>query len=63
METQASEPSAQGESQEAGLLDGVTIADEQGQQVDTTKTQIEHLAPKEDDDEPLERPDWWPENF
>ena len=63
METQASEPSAQGESQEAGLLDGATIADEQGQQVDTSKAQIEHLAPQENDDEPLERPDWWPENF
>lgn len=63
METQASEPSAQGESQEAGLLDGVSVADEQGQQAEPSSTQIEHLAPKEDDDEPLERPDWWPENF
>jgi hypothetical protein len=62
METQAQEPSAQGESQEAGLLDGATIAEE-GQQVDTTKTEMSHLQPQENDDEPLERPDWWPENF
>jgi len=63
METQANEPSAPADSgQEAGLLDGATIANEQGQQEPTT-TSIEHLQPKEDDDEPLERPDWWPENF
>lgn len=62
MEAQAQEPSAQGESQEAGLLDGATIAEE-GQQEDRTSTQIEHLEAKENDDEPLERPDWWPENF
>lgn len=62
METQAQEPSAQGESQEAGLLDSATIVEE-SQQVDTSKTDISHLQPKEDDDEPLERPDWWPENF
>jgi hypothetical protein len=61
METQAQEPSS-GESQEAGLLDGATIAEE-GQQVDTTKTEMSHLQPQENDDEPLERPDWWPENF
>jgi hypothetical protein len=61
METQAQEPSS-GESQEAGLLDGATIAEE-GQQVDTSKTQIAHLQPSDDDDTPLERPDWWPENF
>lgn len=65
METQATEPSAQDESQEAGLLDGVSVADEQGQQVDTTKTEISHLEKPEGegDDEPLERPEWWPENF
>ena len=62
MDTQAQEPGAQGESEEAGLLDGATIAEE-GQREDTTSSQMEHLAPKEDDDEPLERPDWWPENF
>jgi len=62
METTAQEPSAQGESQETGLLDGATIAEE-GQQVVEPKSEMSHLAPKENDDEPLERPDWWPENF
>ena len=66
METGAIQPSEGGESQtqEAGLLDSavVTTEENQGQQ-DLTKTAIEHLAPKENDDEPLERPDWWPENF
>lgn len=64
METQATEPSAQGESQEAGLLDSAVVTeDSQGQQVDTTKTAISHVEPTEEDDGPLERPDWWPENF
>jgi hypothetical protein len=62
METQAQEPSAQGESQEAGLLDGASIAEE-GQQVDPSSTAVNHLTKPENDDEPLERPDWWPENF
>lgn len=62
METQAQEPSAQGESQEAGLLDGATIAEE-GHQVDPVSSAVSHLAKEENDDEPLERPDWWPENF
>ena len=62
METQAQEPSAQGESQEAGLLDGASIAEE-GQQVDPVSTAVNHIAKEENDDEPLERPDWWPENF
>jgi hypothetical protein len=63
METQGNEPSAQGESQEAGLLDSAVVADDsQGQQVDPSTTKIDHLT-KQDDDEPLERPDWWPENF
>lgn len=64
METQATEPSAQTDEsgQETGLLDGVKIADEQGQQVDTASTTIDHQE-KPEDDTPLERPDWWPENF
>jgi hypothetical protein len=62
METQAQEPSAQGESQEAGLLDGATIAEE-GQQETVAKQEMSHLQPQEEDDGPLERPDWWPENF
>jgi hypothetical protein len=49
--------------QESGLLDSASIEDTQGtQEANPQATEISHLAPSEDD-EPLERPDWWPENF
>jgi hypothetical protein len=49
--------------QESGLLDSATIEDTQGtQEANPQATEISHIAPSEDD-EPLERPDWWPENF
>lgn len=66
METAATEPSAQTDSgQEAGLLDSAQVDDSQGQQVEPSSTEISHLSKPEgaDEDEPLERPDWWPENF
>lgn len=66
METVANEPSAQTEQngQEAGLLDSAKIVDDsEGQQADLTKTAIDHLPKPENDDDPLERPEWWPENF
>ena len=66
METAATEPSAQADSgQEAGLLDSAVVEDSQGQQVEPSSTEIAHLSKPEgsDEDEPLERPDWWPENF
>lgn len=63
METQETQPGGNGEGQEAGLLDSAVVTDNQeSQNQDTTKTSIQHLEPKEDDG-PLERPDWWPENF
>jgi hypothetical protein len=49
--------------QESGLLDSASLEDSQGtQQADPAKTEISHLAPSEDDEQ-LERPEWWPENF
>lgn len=60
METTDNQEVASGD---AGLLDGVSINEESQEVQDTTKSEISHLAPTEDDDEPLERPDWWPENF
>jgi hypothetical protein len=55
--TEASSP------QESGLLDSISVEDSEGtQQADPSKTEISHIA-KSEDDEPLERPDWWPENF
>lgn len=59
METTDNQEVASGD---AGLLDGASITEE-SQVVDTTQTEIDHKAAPPDDDEPLERPDWWPENF
>lgn len=63
METQESQPSNESVSQEAGLLDSAAVStpEDQGQQEPKT---IEHRAQDATaDDEPLERPDFWPENF
>jgi hypothetical protein len=57
METQENQPSS-----DAGLLDSATITDENEGQQNPVATEIEHKVAPEDD-EPLERPDWWPENF
>lgn len=48
-----------------GLLDGVQAQDgSQDSQVDTNKSDIEHRATDSiPDDEPLDRPDYFPENF
>jgi hypothetical protein len=49
-----------GEQPTEGLLDNVSI--ENNEAVDTQAAEISHLQQPEDDG-PLERPDWWPENF
>lgn len=49
-----------GEQPVEGLLDNVSI--ENNEAVDTNAAEISHLEQPEDDS-PLERPDWWPENF
>lgn len=49
-----------GEQPAEGLLDSISL--ESNQPVDTNKSEISHLQAPEDDS-PLERPDWWPENF
>jgi len=57
-ENQAVEPS-----ESTGLLDSVT-AEEESQTPEPSEVTIEHRATDSiPDDEPLERPDWWPENF
>jgi hypothetical protein len=69
MET-AIEPSTTEETQEeTGLLDNATPEEEVSN--DETETEIDHRDPEEvkasgeedDDDAPLERPEYWPENF
>jgi hypothetical protein len=50
-------------SSDAGLLDSVSIADENEVQQNPVATEIAHKVAPEEDDGPLERPDWWPENF
>ena len=67
------EPSVEQES--TGLLDGATPEVEEANAENPQEVEIDHRDPEElkakeefatdseDDDEPLERPDWWPENF
>lgn len=59
---QENQPAESGASQESGLLDSVSLDDGQNQNQDAAATEVPHLEAQEDD-EPLERPDWWPENF
>jgi hypothetical protein len=50
-------------SQPAGLLDGVE-ATEESQQEPSEASAVDHRADDSiPEDEPLDRPDWWPENF
>ncbi|NDB57817.1 hypothetical protein EB001_05170 [bacterium] len=59
------EPSGnENDSQEAGLLDSAAIETE-AKEANPNATEVSHLAKDDasEDDEPLERPDWWPENF
>jgi hypothetical protein len=51
-----------GEQPVEGLLDNVSIDQNNDEQL-SEKSEISHLAPTDEDDGPLERPDWWPENF
>jgi hypothetical protein len=55
------EPSGSDVQEPTGLLDNASPETEI-QATDPSKTEISHLDPQEDDS-PLERPDWWPENF
>jgi hypothetical protein len=56
-EQQAVEPS-----ESTGLLDNITP--EEAQDSTPTEAAVDHRASDSiPDDEPLERPDWWPENF
>ena len=63
MTDENNQPQDSGASAGEGLLDNVSIDNPQeGSELNPQKAQISHLAPA-DDDSPLERPDWWPENF
>ena len=68
MSEETIEPSVQEETtpEETGLLDSATVENEEASSSDPQKVEIDHRDPAElaaQDDEPLERPDWWPENF
>lgn len=61
-EVQPSEGEAQ--SQSAGLLDSVDATDESQQDSKQEEKSVEHRASDSiPEDEPVERPEWWPENF
>ena len=52
------------ESQQSGLLDSVSATDESQQETKPEETAVEHRADESiPEDEPMERPEWWPENF
>lgn len=58
-EQQAVEPS-----ESAGLLDGVQATDESQQESPQAQTTVDHRAADSiPEDEPVDRPEWWPENF
>lgn len=61
MTEENSQPQESSSSAGEGLLDNVSL-DTGNEAVDSTHTEISHLD-KPEDDSPLERPDWWPENF
>jgi hypothetical protein len=65
METQGNEPSnTEPSGGEVGLLDSATVTDDSAAQPDTQNVVIAHKAEEPStDEEPLERPDFWPENF
>jgi len=68
METNENQPSSevsQETQEESGLLDSATISQEEDEnQTNPQAAEIDHKeAIEEEDDEPLERPDWYPENF
>lgn len=63
METAENQPSESSSEGEAGLLDSATVVEDNSQQ-EPANTVIPHKdAPAEEDDGPLEKPDFWPENF
>lgn len=68
MSEETIEPSVQEEATpETGLLDSATVENEEASSDNPQAVEIDHRDPKEvaalHDDDPLERPDWWPENF
>lgn len=68
MSEETIEPSVQEEANpETGLLDSATVENEEASSENPQAVEIDHRDPAElaaqQDDEPLERPDWWPENF
>lgn len=68
MSEETIEPSVQEETtpEETGLLDSATVENEEASSSDPQQVEIDHRDPAESeaqDDEPLERPEWWPENF
>jgi hypothetical protein len=65
METQGNEPSSTEPSTgDAGLLDSAKVTDDSEANTDPQNVVIAHKAEDTNgDEEPLERPDFWPENF
>ena len=59
----AVEPSDSAAEETTGLLDNVEASEDKAPE-DTNAAAVEHRAAESiPDDEPVDRPDWWPENF
>lgn len=63
-ETQTVQPEDTGASQDSGLLDSVDVKDENAKEVNPETAAVDHRAADSiPEDEPVDRPEWWPENF
>ncbi len=59
----AVEPSESAAEESTGLLDNVEASEDKAPE-DTNEAAVEHRAAESiPDDEAVDRPDWWPENF
>ena len=63
-ETQATQPEDTGASQDEGLLGGLDVKDESAKEANPEAAAVDHRAADSiPEDEAVDRPDWWPENF
>jgi hypothetical protein len=63
-ETQATQPEDTGASQDEGLLGGLDVKDANAKEVNPEAAAVDHRAAESiPEDEAVDRPEWWPENF
>ena len=63
-ETQATQPEDTGASQDEGLLGGLDVQDKSTKEANPEAAAVDHRAADSiPEDEAVDRPEWWPENF